>query len=337
MIARRSKVVGLYLACSLASALVIFLLWTAAPPSELQAAALIVAVAVGAPGFIGIRFCKQAVEGDGRRGHAIPAVADAVARDGNARWEPVHTVGSRDTTLGGWLFSPAAPNGDAVLLLHGLGRNCQWMAEHAQFLLRQHYTVLVPDSRGHGCSGGQLTTYGLDEVPDVCSWADWLCNTRQVNNLYGLGESLGAAVLLQSLSCSSRFRAMVAECPFASFHRVAYDWVAAKFGIQAPYARVALWPVIETGLLYARFRYNLHLKNASPERAVADTRVPILLIHGSEDRLVPLEHSRRLRGSNPAAVTLWEVSGAGHTGALSTCPDAFSHRVLQWFTAHAQS
>lgn len=330
MILHVSRFAGL-----LALAFLAFVFWTTPLQTESQAAFIIAAICV-VPGAMGISFCKQAVKGDSRRRPAMSDVAEAVARAGNARWEPVQMVGSRDTSLTGWLFSPAAPNGDAVILLHGLGRSCERMADHAQFLLQQNYTVLTPDSRAHGCSAGDLITYGLDEVYDVNQWADWLCTGRTVTNLYGLGESLGAAVLLQSLPHSSRFRALVVECPFASFHRVAYDWVAAKLRIHTRYARVALWPVIEAGLLYARWRYRLQLQNASPERAIATTDVPVLLIHGTDDRLVPLEHARRLRRSNPGAVTLWEVNGAGHTGALSLCPDLFSHRVLQWFTAHAQ-
>jgi hypothetical protein len=47
-------------------------------------------------------------------------------------------------------------------------------------------------------------------------------------NVYGMGESLGAAVLLQALGRERRFSAVVAECPFANFERVAEDRVAQR-------------------------------------------------------------------------------------------------------------
>ena len=42
------------------------------------------------------------------------------------------------------------------------------------------------------------------------------------SSLYGLGESLGAAILIESLPREPRFRAVVAECPFDSFEDIAY-------------------------------------------------------------------------------------------------------------------
>src|SRR5687767_78995 len=119
------------------------------------AAAFILVGLAAMLGVLGILFCEEAVRGARKkRRPTVSTVAEAVAQAGNAVWEPVYTAGNDGTRLSGWLFSPAMPNGDAVVLLHGVGRTCERMAEHAQFLLRQHYTVLVPDSRAHGGSGG---------------------------------------------------------------------------------------------------------------------------------------------------------------------------------------
>ena len=41
---------------------------------------------------------------------------------------------------------------------------------------REGYTVLLPDSRAHGSSGGAIVTYGVLEKYDVLQWADWMRN-----------------------------------------------------------------------------------------------------------------------------------------------------------------
>ena len=68
-----------------------------------------------------------------------------------------------------------------------------------RLFVENHYAVLAPDSRGHGRSGGDVVTYGLREADDLHRWVDWLMATERPRNVFEMGESLGAAVLLQSL------------------------------------------------------------------------------------------------------------------------------------------
>ena len=71
-------------------------------------------------------------------------------------------------TLRAWAIHPHHGNGDAVILLHGLADNRTGMIGYAQLLLSHGYSVLLPDSRAHGASGGELATYGLLERNDIC-------------------------------------------------------------------------------------------------------------------------------------------------------------------------
>jgi alpha-beta hydrolase superfamily lysophospholipase len=52
-------------------------------------------------------------------------------------------------------------NGDAVVLLHGVGDNCQGMMGFAELFFSNGFAVLVPDSRAQGESGGDFPTDGL--------------------------------------------------------------------------------------------------------------------------------------------------------------------------------
>jgi hypothetical protein len=204
------------------------------------------------------------------------------------------------------------------------------MTGHAPFLLRAGYTVLLPDSRGHGASGGAITTYGVLEAADIHRWADLLLRQPGIGRLYGLGQSMGAAILLESLPREPRFGALVADCPFATFQEIAYDRLAQRGAV----GRIASWPVVNMGFVYARVRYGVNLWNASPADAVRGTHTPVLLIHGSEDENIPLRHSRELHALNLADTQLWVVQGAGHVASLITQPEAYEHRVIGWFAAH---
>jgi len=112
------------------------------------------------------------------------------------------------------------------MTLHGIADSRTGTAGLARLFVENHYTVLMPDIRAHGESGGAIATYGLLEAGDVHQWVDWLIASEHPRNIFAMGESLGAAVLLQSLAVEPRFRAVVAESPFANLKDIAEYRVA---------------------------------------------------------------------------------------------------------------
>jgi len=226
---------------------------------------------------------------------------------------------------------PAPNNGNVVILLHGVGDNRQGMLNCAELFLSNGYSVLLPDSRAQGESGGAFATYGIKEVDDVHRWFGWLKTTDHPQCIFGLGESMGAAILLQALRAEPRFCAAVAESAFATFREVAYVRVGHIFHVRPWLGRTVLRPAVELALLYGRLRYGVNLANASPERAVENVQIPILLIHGLEDHNIPPSHSLEIQAHNPSNITLWEVPRAEHCGAIAVYPEEFQKRVLQWF------
>ncbi|MDR3698698.1 MAG: alpha/beta fold hydrolase [Candidatus Sulfopaludibacter sp.] len=255
------------------------------------------------------------------------AVAQAVADAARAGWQAAEVTASDGVVLRGWLFTPYAANGAAVILLHGVGDTRKGVLNHAKYLLQAGFAVLAPDSRGHGASQGDYITYGVKEAGDVHAWGNWLFANRPVQRLYGMGESMGAAVILQSLATEPRLRAVVAECPFATFREVAYD----RLSTPAFPPHFSLWPIIQIGYIYARMRYGVDLRLASPLPAVRATHVPVLLIHGTADTNIPCRNSEELHAANPAFTTLWLVPGATHVNALARDPERYIQRVTGWF------
>jgi uncharacterized protein len=260
------------------------------------------------------------------RGPASPRAADDLARQTDSTWQLAYVTTGDDVVLQGWLFTPERPNGAGVILLHGVGDTRHGMMSHAEFLVRAGYTVLTPDARGHGESGGKFITYGVLEAEDVHLWADWLL-ARGVWRLYGLGESMGAAILLESLAREPRFRTVVAECPFATFEEVARYRLAQASGAPEWMFR----PIAAIGFGYARLRYGVDLTKATPLAAVRAARTPILLIHGDQDTNIPIAQSRELAAANPKWVRLWEVPRATHVNTFGVEPERYIREVLGWF------
>lgn len=265
--------------------------------------------------------------------------AGAIAARNQAELTDVSVVAPDGATLRAWSILPGRGYGNAVILLHGQSDNRAGMLGYADLFLRHGYAVLLPDARAQGMSGGEMATYGVKEAGDIRRWFDWLKANEGPRCIYGLGESMGAAQLLSSLSAVPEFCAVVAESPFASFREASYDRMGQKLKAGAWAGKTLLRPAVESGFLYDRFRYGIDLEEASAENAVAASTVPVLLIHGKMDTNLPPRHSEmilaRCVSRNPPVV-LWEPPAAGHAGAASAEPGEFERRVIGWFEGHGR-
>ena len=204
-------------------------------------------------------------------------------------------------------------------------------------LLRHGYSVLLPDARAQGMSGGDLATYGFLEAGDLQRWFNWLVQKQAPHCIDAVGESMGAAQLLTSLRNVRGFCAVAAESSFASFREVSYVRIGEWFGTGPLLGHTLLRPLVESGIFYARWRYGVDLAQENPSQAVAASRVPVLLIHGLADNNIPPYNSERIfaasKGRNPD-VSLWEPPDAGHCGAMGAEPDEFERRIIGWFQSH---
>lgn len=289
---------------------------------------ILVGAGVGVALFLaaGVVLCESSVRVPKR-------MTPEVSFTGSSR-RSVQITASDGAVLRAWLFTPENSSGNYVIALHGISDSRGGVMGLARLFVENRYAVLAPDGRGHGESGGELVTYGVREADDVHRWVDWLMDSEHPRNVYGMGESLGAAVLLQSLGRERRFSAVVAECPFANFERVAEDRVAQRIPGDLFLRRALAIPMVWSGFLYARVRYGLDFRDASPEAAVAHSETPMLLIHGLADTNIYPGHSKILAGRNRGSISLWLVPGARHTAAYDAAPLEFRTRVLGWFAAH---
>jgi alpha-beta hydrolase superfamily lysophospholipase len=149
--------------------------------------------------------------------------ADAMLARTGARKADFTVHADDGIELRGWKIVPSSPNGDWVLLFHGVSDNRTGDLGHAEFLLRHGYSVVMMDSRAHGESGGQMATYGWKERYDTVAISNALYASENVRHLYALGVSMGAAIALQSATVEPRIAAVAAEDPFANLREVSYD------------------------------------------------------------------------------------------------------------------
>jgi pimeloyl-ACP methyl ester carboxylesterase len=244
------------------------------------------------------------------------------------------SISAKDrVVLRAWLAQPTHPNGRSVIILHGITSSRSDSTGFAEPFLAHGYTVLMPDSRSHGASGGDLATYGILERDDIHLWANTL-TAKTPGCVYLLGESMGAAIALQAMTTTPELCAVAVEDPYSTFRSISYERLGRGTHTGKLFWQTLGRPVLEVAIGWTRLRYGFWLTDASPLNAVRSTRVPALLIAGTEDDNIPMHHAQKLQAACGARCSLWIVQGAGHCGASSVAHDEFEHRILDWFSSH---
>jgi pimeloyl-ACP methyl ester carboxylesterase len=237
--------------------------------------------------------------------------------------------------LDGWLLSAPGEGGRRpVIVVHGRANDRQGEAggrvlEIAAALVGAGHPVLLFDLRGSGLSGGVRYTLGAREVRDLGGAIDYLIGRGLAPDGVGvLGFSMGAATTLLLAANEPLVRAVAVDSGYAA--------LAELLRRQVP--RLSGLPRIFTPgtLLFARRLTGVRAASIRPVDAVpalAARGVPLLVIHGEEDAVVPVAHGRRIAEAYGASVLTYYVAGAAHVAAYAAGPDAYLERLLAFFAA----
>ena len=267
-----------------------------------------------------------------------------VPSDSGFAAEEIHFQSDVDRVpLAGWLLPSTGDR--AIVLVHG-DTSYSWTGTQediARVYVEAGFHVLVFDGRGRGRSGGDRLGLGWHERHDVRGAVNVLLKRGFEPGRIGVhGTSLGASTALLSAAVISEVGAVVADSAWADVRDFMDIEIERQTKIPALFTRLVLRPGI---VFVAQAFYDLDLDAIPPERAVPQIAPrPILFIHGSEDKRIPVEHARRLKAAskNPAD-ELW-IHPLGHTdgvrigrippkclGEPSPMREAYLRRVTEFF------
>lgn len=186
--------------------------------------------------------------------------------------------------LSAWYHPPPDQPAVTIIVFNGNAGNRSHRTPLGRALVDRGYGVLLVDYRGYGGNPGGVSEDGL--AADARAARAFVVDQGKTELVY-FGESLGSAVALR-LSVDHRPDALILRSPFTS--------LAAVGTIHYPFLPVSL-------LLRDRF---------ANDDAIGDLGAPLLVIAGSDDRIVPASQSRRLWESAPEPKRLLVIEGAGH-------------------------
>lgn len=210
----------------------------------------------------------------------------------------------RTHTLALWWLPHPQPGAPALLYLHGTFRNLYRNLPKINALRDAGFAVLAVDYRGWGESEAIVPSESSIQADAVIAWQHLVQRQPDPAQRVVYGHSMGGAVavrLASGLRHGSDYAALVLESTFTRMPDVAAEagWVG----------RTA------AGLTTLEFDSLLRMPAID---------APVLMLHGTADKTVPIVLGRRLRdAARPGAVRWVEIEGGSHSRLQQDAPDAY--------------
>jgi fermentation-respiration switch protein FrsA (DUF1100 family) len=222
------------------------------------------------------------------------------------RHEEVEFAAADGVRLHGWFLPAQAPRRGSILFLHGNAQNISTHIASVAWLPADGFDVLLFDYRGYGRSEGSPSLSGLHLDFEAALQALLARPEIDPDRVVVFGQSLGASLAITALVGSPRrqqVRALIVEGAFTSYRALAREKLAGLW---------LTWPVQAPLALTIDDSYR-------PIDVVDELApLPLLIVHGEADQVVPPDHAVALYEAARPPKTLWLVPGAGHIAAFAT-------------------
>jgi hypothetical protein len=207
--------------------------------------------------------------------------------------------------LNGW-FIPHPQARVTMVWFHGNAGNISHRVENIKLLHdKVKINIFIFDYRGYGRSAGSVSEEGT--YRDGAAALDFVRKQLRVDaeNLIIFGRSLGAAVAAEM---AGRFesRGLILETPFTSIRDMA----------KTVFPLLPIGPLLQT-------RYDVVEK-------VGRIKVPLLVLHGDHDDVVPYEQGKKVFAAAREPKEFYTIKGATHNDTYIVGGDAYFQRLRRF-------
>lgn len=255
-----------------------------------------------------------------------PESEQTVAQSERWDWLASQTLESWQITsedglnLVGSYIAADSPTTKSVILAHGYASQGKDMESFAWFYRDiLGFNVLMPDARGHGQSEGDYIGFGWHERKDYVLWIqmliDKLGDDAQIA-LHGISMGGATVMMVSGEKLPDQVKVIVEDCGYTS----AYDELA--YQLRRMYKLPPI-PILPATSVVTKLKAGFSLYEASALKQVEKATLPILFIHGDDDRFVPTEMVYRLYEACHSEKEIYIVEGAGHGHAYGTDRTAY--------------
>lgn len=238
-------------------------------------------------------------------------------RDGlrlHAYWIPAENPKGTILLAHGYRSTMLADFGIAFEGYHSLGLN-----------------ILVPHQRSHGMSQGRFITFGVKECGDMLEWIGY--HNREFGNyeLILSGLSMGASTMLYlaDRELPGNVKGIIADCGFTSPKEI----------ISSVFRQVIHLPAVPTiwaAELFCRLFAGFSLYEKDTRKTLANSKLPVLMVHGTGDDFVPCEMTKQGYACCTGQKDLLLVEGAEHGISFIVDQESYSRALLKFLKTNLE-
>ena len=243
--------------------------------------------------------------------------------------EDVYLTSRDGLKLHATLFPAPEPGKRFVLGIHGF-QSKAWH-EFAPYIAFYHslgFSMLLPDDRAHGLSEGKYITMGVKDRLDCVDWAKYLVQQYGEDcRILFHGVSMGGATVISASAeedLPPQVFGTVSDCGYTSVEDQLDFQLKSLFHIPPAFPKaVCRW--------FARHVAGFDIHEAQPIDRIRKCRVPILIVQGTEDFLVPKEMAYQLCSACTAKKRMLMVRHASHAESIAVEPESYHKAIREFF------
>ena len=231
-----------------------------------------------------------------------------------------------------FLYIPASadertPN-KIVFLFHDYNRTGESVKKYAPFFLNEGFSVVIPDNRFCGNSGGDCLGLSSLDAEDTLAIFRWIKDCFPGNIPIGLfGESFGAAqaILLASSDKTDNISFVISDSSFSDLYKLLKERVRADYRIKA-------FPLLTVAVLSIKRKYGIDVKNVSPLKAIEKCEdIPLFFIHGENDTFILPQMSIDLYNAKHSGYKKFYLAeDASHCSAFDIDPEGYNEKLKEF-------
>lgn len=203
----------------------------------------------------------------------------------------------------------------------------------ADFFHENDCSVLFVQQRAQGESDGEYIGFGMLERYDCFEWTKWADKKNEEKlPIYLIGVSMGATTVMMTsgFDLPESVHGIIADCGFTSPHdiwkHVAQNNLKIPFGIYSSVANDIFKRKISVGS-----------RDYSCAMALKKSKVPVLFVHGTDDKFVPISMTFENYKACSSKKHLFVVPGADHGMSFHKDPEGYKKHLLEFWDLYDNS
>ncbi len=199
-------------------------------------------------------------------------------------------------------------SGKLVILVHGWRDDAKSRLEDAAFYQKLGHSVFLPDLRGHGASGGKYLGMGIADGEDLAAWVNYFKNeSGESREIILDGISTGAAAVLHmKADCINKnVSGIIADSCYENLPQILVKMIPVRPEFLAGFYLYGI-------NFWCRGFCKFDMKNSNTLISIRNIQIPVLLIGGALDKIVPVETQHKLKAAGGSRCTLWVQENTSH-------------------------